>query len=189
MEFTTEEKALIIQTLSQRKQWLEKKLKDAPSVPGEEVNRQLGRIIAKFRAQEQKAEAGPQERSDVRILLVDDDEPSAQMLATQLEGMEFTNTTLAHDGQSAIKLLYDTPLPFHLVLCDWNMPIKNGLEVHEAMEASERYVDTPFVMSTSVTQATLIREAIDRGINDYLAKPVTEQALERKLQRFFPQLF
>ncbi|MCP8898435.1 response regulator [Gilvimarinus xylanilyticus] len=189
MEFTAEEKALIIQTLSQRKQWLEKKLTDAPNAASEEMNRQLGRVLAKFTAEEHKVETGPQSRKDVRILLVDDDEPSAKMLATQLEGLDFDNTTLAHDGQSAIKLLYDTPLPFHLVLCDWNMPIKNGLEVHEAMEASERYVHTPFVMSTSVTQATLIREAIDRGINDYLAKPISEQALKRKLKRFFPQLF
>lgn len=125
----------------------------------------------------------------MRILVVDDDEYCSKLLAANLEQLGFINVDTAADGQEAINLMYDTPLPFHLILSDWNMPIKSGLEVHSAMLASDRYQASQFVMTTSITQASQIREAIDHGVNDYLAKPIEVDALQKKLMRFFPAAF
>ncbi|MDO3382477.1 response regulator [Gilvimarinus algae] len=190
MQFSREEQALITETLKQRQAWLSKTL---PTLEGEQRSRaeqllgQLKTILGKFQ-QKAGSASEPQSGSDVRILVVDDDEYCAKLLVAQLEELGFDNVDMAKDGQEAINLMYDTPLPYDMILSDWNMPIKNGLEVHSAMLAAERYDNSQFVMTTSITQASQIREAIDHGVNDYLAKPIDVEALQKKLQRFFPNV-
>lgn len=195
MQFTPQEKSLIVQTLQQRCDWLNKKINgmsdgDARQ-QAELLCQQLQATIRKVSAAPAENMAGsqPSAPEEIRVLVVDDDEAMTQLLATLLEGLGFANIDIAHDGQAAIKYMYDTPLPYHLILSDWNMPIKSGLEVHAAMQASDRYKDSVFVMTTAVTQASQIREAIERGVSDYLAKPLTAEALERKLKRLYPSMF
>ncbi|UTF60682.1 response regulator [Gilvimarinus sp. DA14] len=191
MQFTPQEKSLITQTLQQRCDWLAKKLSQMDTGEAKQqaqtVKQELDAIIQKVSRAEAAADTTTAlAAEDLRILVVDDDEAVTQLLATMLEGLGFCNIDIAHDGQAAIKFMYDTPLPYHLILSDWNMPIKSGLEVHAAMQASDRYTNSVFVMTTAVTQASQIREAIERGVSDYLAKPLSGEALERKLKRLFP---
>ncbi|WP_020209600.1 response regulator [Gilvimarinus chinensis] len=192
MQFSPQEKSLILQTLQQRCDWLSKKLTNMPEGESrqkvESVQQQLAAIVGKFdsTAGAEPTSATPSSPAEVRVLIVDDDEDLTELLATLLEGLGFSSIDVVHDGQSAIKSMYEKHLPYHLILSDWNMPIKSGLEVHAAMQASDRYKDSVFVMTTSVTQASQIREAIERGVSDYLAKPISAETLERKFKRLFP---
>ncbi|MDO3385592.1 response regulator [Gilvimarinus sp. SDUM040013] len=189
MNFSPEELALLKDTLGQRVSWLSKNINSLPSekqASATQLLTKLSAILTKFDSQTKSTTANLK-AADVRTLVVDDDEYCAKLLAANLEQLGFINVDIAMDGQEAINLMYDTPLPFHLILSDWNMPIKSGLEVHSAMLASDRYNESQFVMTTSITQASQIREAIDHGVNDYLAKPIEIEALRKKLTRFFPE--
>lgn len=189
MQFSSDEKQVIKETLTLRLNWLlqnAKSLSENKKTSAQKVAAQIKGVLNKLDGE--ASPSPPLSARDVRILIIDDDDFCAKLLAAQLEQIGFSNVDLAGDGQEAINLMYDTPLPYQLILSDWNMPVKSGLEVHSAMVASERYENSRFVMTTSVTKASQIREAIDHGIHDYLAKPIEEESLKKVLSRFFPNV-
>jgi len=60
--------------------------------------------------------------------------------------------------------------------------------VHNAMRAAERYINAVFMLVTAVTEAKQIKAAIDEGVDDYIAKPVEQEKLVKKIARFFPKV-
>ena len=85
-------------------------------------------------------------------------------------------------------MMYDANPVYDLVLCDWNMPTKSGIDVHNAMRAAERYLGTVFMLVTAVSDAKQIRSAIEEGVDDYVVKPIEQEKLIKKISRFFPLL-
>jgi two-component system chemotaxis response regulator CheY len=128
------------------------------------------------------------EPEQIRVLIVDDDEMIASLLQMLVQSVGVKHVDVASDGLKAISMLYDANPVYDLVLCDWHMPIKTGLDVHNAMRAAERYLDTCFILVTAVTEAKQIRAAIEEGVDDYIVKPLEEQTTVRKLARHFPKL-
>jgi len=90
---------------------------------------------------------------------------------------------------------------YNLIICDWNMPKITGLEVlqrvrdadcevldEEKDEASQptpnvNKTDTqvPFIMVTGESDKTLIVEAINAGVSDYISKPFQPQLFVDKV--------
>ena len=64
---------------------------------------------------------------------------------------------------------------FDLVMTDWNMPNKNGLELLQEIRGGGRAV--PVIMITTEAEAGRVKEAIEAGVNDYLAKPFENDVL------------
>jgi two-component system chemotaxis response regulator CheY len=215
--FTHSETQLIGKTLLTRRDWLIKNL-ETPELATSKVQNQeilalidsiLGKIdsVSKNDLVQKPAQAptniistpkaakptAAQKHSQIpvekiRVLVVDDDSMIASLLQTILSSTGITKIDIAEDGLKAISMLYATNPVYDLVLCDWNMPIKNGLDVHNAMRAAERYIDTCFILVTAVTEAAQIRAAIEEGVDDYIVKPIEEQKILKKIARHFPQI-
>jgi two-component system, chemotaxis family, chemotaxis protein CheY len=205
--FTKSEINIVTKTLQQRRDWIAKNI-DNPDqqVNKEQLQQTLGVIdsaIAKINSltpvEPSPAPAKPvkltgaQRRNQleppqIRVLIVDDDEMIASLLQMLLQSIGVRFVDIATDGLKGISMLYDANPIYDLVLCDWHMPIKNGLDVHNAMRAAERYMDTCFILVTAVTEAKLIRSAIEEGVDDYIVKPLEEQTTIKKLARHFPKL-
>lgn len=124
----------------------------------------------------------------IRVLLVDDDNFICEIISAFLRSVGITLIDTANDGMKGISMMYEANPVYDLVLCDWNMPKKSGIDVHNAMRAAERYLGTVFMLVTAVTEAKLIREAIDEGVDDYVVKPIEQDKLIRKIARLFPQV-
>ena len=124
----------------------------------------------------------------IRVLLADDDEASSDLMTALLQAMGIKHIDLATDGLKAVSMLFGANPVYDLVLCDWHMPLKNGLDVHNAMRAAERYQDACFILVTAITEAKQIRAAIEEGVDDYIAKPIEQTTLQRKLARVFPHI-
>ena len=212
--FTKAELHVIGQTLTQRKEWLKKN----PDRPEREQNDKLLVVIEsalqKITQQIQvpsppakdiinhyiseksvspirQAAFGRREElvaAKIRVLLVDDDELIGELVTAYLNAAGITLIDVANDGQRGINMLYEASPIYDLVLCDWNMPSKSGIEVHNAMRAAERYLGTVFMLVTAVTESKLIRTAIEDGVDDYIVKPIENDKLIKKIARFFPQL-
>jgi two-component system chemotaxis response regulator CheY len=73
------------------------------------------------------------------------------------------------------------PGNFDLVLTDWNMPGKSGLEVTQEIRARDPKV--PIIMVTTEAEKGRVLQAIQCGISDYLIKPFTGEALRQKLEK------
>lgn len=87
----------------------------------------------------------------------------------------------AGDGAEALHLIETHKMD--LVFLDWNMPLMNGMELVKKLRATSEYAGLPIVMITSESAKTSVIEAIKAGVNDYLVKPVSDEALIEKLDR------
>ncbi len=126
--------------------------------------------------------------NQIKVLVVDDDNLLLELLTAILNAAGINKIEIANNGMKAITMMYEANPVYDLVLCDWHMPEKNGLDVHTAMRASERYHSTIFMLVTAVTEAKQIRDAIEEGVDDYVVKPLEQEKMLRKIARHFTQV-
>ncbi len=75
---------------------------------------------------------------------------------------------------------------FGLLLTDWNIPEKTGLDVSEGTRG--RSSDVPILMITSDTEKRRVLDAIRPGVNDYLVKPFEAESLREKVDKLVKTL-
>jgi DNA-binding NtrC family response regulator len=109
-----------------------------------------------------------------RILVVDDDQSSRELLARILTSAGHRVTTLS-DGREAVAAL-DAGDPPDLVVSDIRMAEMDGLQVIDAFR--ERAPDTPVILVTAFGNIDGAVEAIRRGAADYLSKPYDVDAIQ-----------
>jgi two-component system chemotaxis response regulator CheY len=102
-----------------------------------------------------------------------------KIILRSLAAVGVNEATEAADGAEAIALF--KPGAFDLVLTDWNMPNKSGLEVVQAIRAQDPKV--PIIMVTTEAEKGRVLQAIEAGVSDYLVKPFTADTLREKLQK------
>ena len=101
-----------------------------------------------------------------RILLVEDDPRLAQMLE-QLLADEGYDTVLARDGQRALH--EGLTQEFDAVVLDRGLPLMEGLDVLSRLRG--RGILTPALVLSALGNPADRVEGLDRGAEDYLAKP------------------
>jgi CheY-like chemotaxis protein len=106
------------------------------------------------------------------ILVVEDDEVSAQTARTVLESLG-CQVHVAVNGAEAIRLF--RAWSYSLVLMDWQMPVMDGLEATARIRGMLRGRITPIVGTT--TQMGLA-ECVAAGMDDLMPKPFTQENLK-----------
>lgn len=114
----------------------------------------------------------------IRVLIADDSEDTAQMLARFLESRGY-ECRVALGGEVALQLFERER--FDLVTVDLLMPEITGYEVAEKIR--ERDKQTPILLITGQGEDVLVTPHARRaGINDVLFKPVDPPALLAKVE-------
>lgn len=106
------------------------------------------------------------------ILVVDDSKSMRRMIVESLQEADY-DCRSAEDVDSALVAL--TGCEFSLVLCDIEMPGRNGIFLLNEIRTTRP--DTFVVMLTGVTNPETVMECIHLGANDYLMKPFTAERL------------
>jgi DNA-binding response OmpR family regulator len=101
-----------------------------------------------------------------QILVVEDEEKMRQSVAEGLS-MEGCDVSTAADGAEALSLLEKRS--FHLIVLDWMLPRKNGLEVLQNLRS--RGDLTPVLMLTVRDLVADRVMGLETGADDYLSKP------------------
>jgi two-component system chemotaxis response regulator CheY len=114
-----------------------------------------------------------------RVLLADDSSTMRKIILRSLQAVGVPSAVEAADGIEAVNLF--KPGEFDLVLTDWNMPGKNGLEVITEIRAKDANV--PIIMVTTEAERGRVLQAIQAGVSDYLVKPFTADTLREKLEK------
>lgn len=114
------------------------------------------------------------------VLVVDDSGTMRKIVIRALNAAGFSDTVEAGDGQAALDIFAKTPIG--LVMTDWNMPNKSGIELTRDIRATGSKV--PIFMVTTESEKGRVLEAIQAGITDYLVKPFTADSLREKLEKF-----
>lgn len=114
-----------------------------------------------------------------RILVIDDNLTSREILRAQLNNFGFHVTT-ADNGKEALALLEveDRNNPYELVITDWQMPEMNGVEVIETIQKNDFLTSRPTIfMVTAYGRDASMRAAENVEISAFLTKPVTPSTL------------
>ena len=118
----------------------------------------------------------------VSVLLVDDHPGNLKLARVFLEELGVT-VTACDNGQSALEAFREQP--FDLVFMDIQMPGMDGKETTQRMRDSEPDgTHTPIVALTAHALESERRELLDRGLDDYLSKPITEGQLRHTLEKW-----
>jgi two-component system chemotaxis response regulator CheY len=116
----------------------------------------------------------------MRVLVVDDSSTMRRIIINTLKKIGYEDTCEAGDGREALKSLAATPAD--MVVTDWNMPEMTGPEFVEALRAVPALAKIPVLMVTTQAAKEDVIVALKAGVNDYLIKPFTPDALKDKLQ-------
>lgn len=112
-----------------------------------------------------------------KILIVDDEHMTSEMLATFLKLMGHEAVDAFSSKQAWDKLAYVIP---DAVLLDIMLPDVNGLEMCRQLRSNSTTTDLPIIM-ISAYSPPLTREATEAGANAYLVKPISLQSLRNTL--------
>ena len=115
------------------------------------------------------------------MLLVDDNESIRKHMILLLKKHGFNRFDEAENGYEAIEKLKSKSIPYDLVLCDMNMPIISGLDVLRMIREDGSCAKIPFIMVTSENNKEVLLKAIKAGVSDFVAKPVDEDNLLKKI--------
>jgi two-component system chemotaxis response regulator CheY len=114
-----------------------------------------------------------------RVLIADDSSTMRKIIIRSLQAVGVSEVTEAADGTEAIAKFQ--PGLFDMVLTDWNMPGKSGLEVVQDIRGRDAKI--PIIMVTTEAEKGRVMQAIQAGVSDYLVKPFTAETLREKLTK------
>jgi two-component system phosphate regulon response regulator PhoB len=103
-----------------------------------------------------------------RVLVVEDESEIRQLIALHLKREGFV-VDEAGDGDKALRILQEHV--HQLVILDWMVPGRNGLEITRWMRTQPRFDGTPILFVTAKTDPEHIATGLDAGADDYLPKP------------------
>jgi len=119
----------------------------------------------------------------IRLLVVEDNEAYLYLIQKAFSSRDevMWQLTVAHDGEEAIRLLFDEekadePLP-DLILLDWHLPGISGSELLRRMKAHEKLLRIPILVFSSSDAESDIHDAYDNHANGYITKPVGADVL------------
>jgi len=115
------------------------------------------------------------------ILIVDDREIAIHSVRSALQAAGYHDIRHAHDAQQALAMHGDTPAD--VVLADWMMPGMDGLQLTEAIRRhdEQRKHYTAVILFTAKEGTEPLVEAFERGVDDYLRKPVDQRELAARV--------
>jgi len=113
-----------------------------------------------------------------RLLLVENEESAAEVLATILE-LEGFHVTVAANGKRAIEVLEEAQPA--LIITDYMMPMMDGIEMAKAIRALPAYDTVPILMTSGVAAAAL--KKYESLFSAFLRKPFTIEALLEVVRR------
>lgn len=113
----------------------------------------------------------------MRVAIADDDPDIIDFVGKIVVEQGYVYAGYADGTALSNALLRDT---FDLVILDWNMPGKNGMQMLEWMEGAVED-RPPVIMITSRTAKQDISDALNAGADDYITKPEDKNVIAARI--------
>jgi two-component system sensor histidine kinase/response regulator len=120
----------------------------------------------------------------IRILLVENDPTSRQMLTKMLNAMGCYVKSIASGTEARPALLRGliTNLPFRVVLLDMEMPLMNGISILQALRQDDQTQDTNIIVLISAENRDRLDDFSESEQINILHKPVNQSELHEVLE-------
>ena len=126
--------------------------------------------------------AGGNLASDLRVLLAEDDTTNQKLAQFLLQRLGY-QADIVHNGQELLDAVERQH--YHIVLLDVQMPIVDGFTVARVICARWAKPQRPWLIALTAHALAGDREAcLAAGMDDYISKPVSIDALARAFQAF-----
>jgi CheY-like chemotaxis protein/DNA-binding CsgD family transcriptional regulator len=114
-----------------------------------------------------------------KILIIDDESESIDVLQYLLEELKYEVHSLMQPELAIATIKNIAP---QLIILDWIMPVKSGIEVLNDIKKDSEIADIPIIISTGVrTQSDDLKTALDSGAFDFVRKPIDETELAARV--------
>jgi DNA-binding response OmpR family regulator len=118
-----------------------------------------------------------------RIIIVDDDRDTRELLAMALETEGFEVASAANGLRLISSLQLRRP---HLILLDVNMSWIDGFELCKAVKKNENFRDIPVIFVSGRGEPEDRRKGIEAGAADYFVKPLDLNRLIARIRELAP---
>jgi len=118
---------------------------------------------------------------ELKVLVVEDNQHFRLLISTVLHTLGITQVEEARDGLEALRCLQTFRADF--VIADWKMEPMDGIAFAHKIRHSPDSPDPflPIIMVTGYSEASLVAEARDAGVNEFLAKPISARSLVARI--------
>jgi len=117
-----------------------------------------------------------------QVLIIDDDRAIHYLVDTLL-GSLGVKTLNAYSGLEGLKISQDCRPS--LILLDYLMPGCDGLEFLDLLKSDPNLSSIPVLMMTASEDPKLVTLAFEKGVTDYVAKPIHAAALKARVKSIF----
>jgi DNA-binding response OmpR family regulator len=124
-------------------------------------------------------EPTPEPHNNARLLVVDDDVMSRELLFRRIKKFGY-NVDTAESGEDALDMLKKTK--YDLVFLDVVMPDLSGIELLEIMKTSNQFKSTSVIMVSANSDDQVIKHCQDLGAKDYVVKPFHYSLLKNTIE-------
>lgn len=119
------------------------------------------------------------------ILVVEDERGIREMISLFLMQHQY-NVIEAEDYQSAVKKLAEKP---QLVLLDWMLPGRSGVQLIEYMKKHEETAQIPVIMLTARNAEEDCITCLNAGADDYVIKPFSPKVLLARIEAVWRRIY
>ena len=117
----------------------------------------------------------------MKTILIADDHDHLRLLVSKTLGGPDYRIVEARDGDEAYELaLRENP---DVLILDWMMPGKTGIEVVEALREDPAMRDVPVIMLTAKAQNADRNRAVTLGVHSYVVKPFSPIELMEMVEK------
>ena len=123
----------------------------------------------------------PQVRKDINVMAVDDNPANLKLISAMLVD-RVHNVSTCIDGQQAVEQARDQQ--FDLIFMDIQMPVLDGINACMQIKDNKTNENTPIIAVTAHVLPTEKEQFLQQGMDDCLAKPIDEIALQRIINKW-----
>lgn len=136
------------------------------------------------------SEPAPVAGDRVRVLIAEDNETNRLVLKHMLPEAAY-ELSFASNGAEAVEAFERRASAFDIVLMDVSMPVMDGYAATRAIRAAEnarRLPRLPIICLTAHVLARDVEQSLEAGMDDFLAKPISQSRLFAVIERWTSQI-
>ena len=123
------------------------------------------------------------QRKNINVMAVDDNPANLKLISAMLAD-RVNNVTTCKNGQEAVESAKQ--LPFDLIFMDIQMPVLDGVSACAQIKKDSLNQNSPIIAVTAHVLPGEKEQFLQKGMDDCLAKPIDEVALQSIIDKWAP---
>ena len=115
-----------------------------------------------------------------KVMIIDDEMLVIKVVKRYLSAEGYANFVVVNDSRQALEKIWEEQPD--VILSDIHMPEVSGLDILRARQKNAKLTSIPVLILSGSSGDEVMREALELGATDFLAKPVDPYALSLRVQ-------